>query len=953
MAKRYVIENQQQQAELRPIASPVDTFAPPIIQAPEMQNIIDLAPLSKSFTDLASSVAAGVGEEVQKSAAAAYADAGSNVKSALENKNPEEAKKQLAALSRSKQIPEHYQPLFYKSLYMFGAKDAMVRYESALKQELDKFATVVDENGNFMPEPAKAPEIVAQELWNNFASSPILANYDGRVEASKYLGNIQSNFIAAATETRAAALKQWRGEQIEKDWGQSLLKMIENPEEANKEIQVKLAEARELGMPDIYKKLTSSTIAAAASLKSRAAVSKNRAEQAKLFDQAVRILTLASDIQIGEAKLGSNLNTQADLDAAIESVEVERDKAERQGHEDTSRAGLRDGIIANVRKQNLPPTEERSAVISALTEQYGEASEGVLAGADNYDRLRKAETAEPVNDPETVRLIEGAILNKDFDLAELLLQRGFEDRKINNPLPFSNQISESRQSRQRVADTPQARRSEEAVGSKLNEMRSIVSQLPAREKYVTDLGDLEREFDADLMAVSNDSSLSTKDRDAQLQKLRDDYISKVDDVRKGLEQTQKDATDKLRKRAVGELNLDNAAVAELESLLDPNAANAIQKLHDDYFNPPQWVINPQAGAGGEFTDYYSKLGQAFNSAMADLGATSKANVPEELNNARSIIEDAISPVKTAAYREAIKQGLNRVDQQKYVASAVTKAVQDQALPAIEKLVSPDTYNILVANLASPKVAAQLTATNTYLTKSQAGRSWNESYMMKYDKPWSLGLMYDETDVEDQAIGGILPMGLDRDAYKEGVAETFGLVHQHQIALKNPQSVRALRGAQEAAQTFKAYPQYYREQFLDTQFKGWQYKNHVMNDPAKASALMESVVQNFGLTTSEVISGKVVSTNTNLNVNGVRLRMDNLNPAYTPFFMDIPGKGQYEGVRTGLPTLQEFFKRASDLPEGTEGNLLKSTLNKLNIPDTLENREMFIRDQLTAHSRFYN
>ena len=41
MAQRYVIENPGQQAELRPIASPVDTFAPPIIQAPEMKNIID------------------------------------------------------------------------------------------------------------------------------------------------------------------------------------------------------------------------------------------------------------------------------------------------------------------------------------------------------------------------------------------------------------------------------------------------------------------------------------------------------------------------------------------------------------------------------------------------------------------------------------------------------------------------------------------------------------------------------------------------------------------------------------------------------------------------------------------------------------------------------------------------------------------------------------------------
>lgn len=955
MAQRYVIENPGQQAELRPIASPVDTFAPPIIQAPEMKNIIDLAPLSKSFTDLASSMAAGIGEETQKAAAAAYAEAGPELKEALSSKDPQVAREKLAALSRSKQIPEHYQPLFYKSLYMFGAKDAMGKYETALKAELDKFNTVTDENGNFMPDPQKSPEQVAQELWSSFsASNPVLANYDGRQEASKYLGNIQGNFIAAATETRAAALKQWRGEQIENDWGRSVLKLADSPTEAMEEIQQKLAEARELGMPDIQKKLTGSVIAAAASLKSRAVVSSNRLEQSKLFDQAADILTQASEIRLGKSSLGTNLATQADLDSALESLEQERDRADRKQFEDMSRSGLRDGVIAEVRQQNLPAADERDAVAAALEKKYGPASEGVLAGLENYDKLLKAETADVANDPEYERLITTALLQKDFDRAEQLVQTAYASKKLNNPLAYSNQINEGRSRQQAVTSTPTSRRTEQTIGSIVQDLRTITGKLPSSDKYTPEIGDMERELDDQLAKIMTNNALSADQKDAELQKLRETATKRAADYKDTLAKQQAEAEARLRKWAFNEEKIDDATRTALIGSIDRDVAQDIENLHKSYNEAPSWLVNPQ-NSEGAFTNYTAKVTSALNNAQLALQTTGKS---PEVYRAGDIINRVIDSVKGEARRKAVKDGLNPVEQKAAVAAAVEKAVQETALPSIKEMLGSDvdTYKTIATSLLSPQAVAESAATGDYMVKANAGRKWNDHYMRTYNDVWRVTFVYDENDIPQEVVGsvnGLSEVGLNLQKYREDMAEVLA---SWPVATKNatqPKDQSQYRNGVAVLKDFKEYPQRFRDQFIAKQFDGWELKAYAMNDPTKATDLVTNAAQTFGVTTRELLEGRVSSRDETLGISGIRLDTTKLNPAYTPFFMDVPSKGTYDGVRSGLPTLREYFNRAQTDRTGTEGRMLASTLKKLNIPDTDENRDIFIRDQLTAHSRFFN
>jgi len=164
MARRFVVEGSQGDGSLKPVASPVDTFMTPELRLPEMQNILDLAPLSRSFGGLSEAIIKGAAESAYQTGGKAFAEMTAQDRTLLATGDKKTAGEKLAAMARAKEVPEWAIPHFYKGLNELAAEDLMGRYDLALKEKLEEYATVRDENGFLVHNPPKAAGEVADEV---------------------------------------------------------------------------------------------------------------------------------------------------------------------------------------------------------------------------------------------------------------------------------------------------------------------------------------------------------------------------------------------------------------------------------------------------------------------------------------------------------------------------------------------------------------------------------------------------------------------------------------------------------------------------------------------------------------------------------------------------------------------------------------------------------------------
>lgn len=942
MAQRYVVQGQQPQAELRPIASPVDTFAPPIIQAPEMQNILDLAPLSKSFTNLASAMAEKTGEEALKQGGIAYTEASSDITDALKNKDQKAAADKLAALARAKKIPEHYIPQFYRGIYEFAARDQMRKYETSLKSELDKFAVVEDANGNLMPEPQESPEQVATRVWNEqYGQNPVFADYFGRQEAAKYKQNIDGNFMSSATELRSAKLKAWREGKLEEELGSIVVNLSSDPAGSNEAIQAKLGEMRALGMPDIQIKLTNAVLVAANSKKAQAMIAKDKADRSAFFDEARNILLAADDLTVGQAKLGDNQLLAERLTAGLTDLEQaeaaadDRDRRKRmEAREEENYALSNAGFdILDGLPRNLPEEEMRKRFEAELERRYSTneiGSEYLTQARKNFQLvLASGQRAAGYTSPEVVTEITGLLAKNDHAGANEAFLAAMGEGKVSTDdiTKYRGMIDSFRASAAQAQSSPEYRRSAEKVVSEFSSIALRYAKSQAAPELSATINDMQTALTDDLLSIQIGAG-TTQEKNAAMEGV----LARAKQQAKSLEETWASRTTEARARlsrwVVGEENISPQERLQLSNILDDKEASAFTLQQTAFDEGHKKLLDERFGP---LAALYHGLGTAVGVASAELDvAAGKSSEIQAYNlAARMAIEAAVMEV----YRNGWKSGKSGAA----IEAEAAVAGRDAAFKELDRLktLDPIVEKQMRIHLNNPEAAFRAGQLDQQKTAANDATAAMDYFQKRKDDYWFRWA--DEKDLppfKDKHIGSQLaPM--DLDGIRERVAE-------HLITNYGKWSIDSRS-----------------ELFSDI-------ADHVENyalfatDPKKLSTFVSYAVSHTGVSLEEALSGKLQHYGGHPEMTSVTLDYSIIDPYYTPLFLDetakyYPYTGEdAEYMRSNLQTLDsitDFFALAEDStsPEAAQLNALFSKFPILG-ENNAENRKRFQDHQYRAHSR---
>lgn len=943
MAQRYVVQGQQPQAELRPIASPVDTFAPPIIQAPEMQNILDLAPLSKSFTNLASAMAEKTGEEALKQGGIAYTEAASDITDALKNKDQKAAADKLAALARAKKIPEHYIPQFYRGIYEFAARDQMRKYETSLKTELDKFAVVEDANGNLMPEPQESPEQVATRVWNEqYGQNPVFADYFGRQEAAKYKQNIDGNFMSSATELRSAKLKAWREGKLEEELGSIVVNLSSDPAGSNEAIQAKLGEMRALGMPDIQIKLTNAVLVAANSKKAQAMIAKDKADRSAFFDEARNILLAADDLMVGQAKLGDNqllaerlTGGLADLEQA-EAAADERDRRKRmEAREEENYALSNAGFdILDGLPRNLPEEEMRKRFEAELERRYSTneiGSEYLAQARKNFQLvLASDQKAAGYTSPEVTTTITGFLAKNDHASANDALLAAMEKGNVSleDITKYRNMIDSFRASAAQAQSSPEYVRGTRMIAAAFEPLTLKYVQSRAAPELSATISKMQTALTDDLLSIQIGVG-TTQEKNAAMESV----LARAKQQAKNLEDDWALSTSTARTRlsrwVIGEENIPAQELRQLSEILSDKEAAEFTLQQRAFDEGHKTLFDEKVGP---LAQLYHGLSVAVGVASGELDTTAgKSNEIQAYNMAaRQAIEAAITKV----YRDGWKAGKSRtaIEAEAAVAGRTAAFAELDRLGTLDPIVEKQ-MRIHLNNPEAAFRAGQLDQQKTAANDATAAMDYFQKRKDDYWFRWA-----DEKDLpplKDKHIGPQLsPM--DVNGIRERVAE-------HLIMNYGKWSIDSRS-----------------EMFSDI-------ADHVENyalfatDPKKLSTFVSYAVSHTGVTLEEALSGSLQHYGGHPEMTSVTLDYSIIDPYYTPLFLDETAKYYHDsGGQLGplgvsnlqtLDSITDFFALADD-PSSPEAAQLDALFAKFPIlgENTADNRKRFYDHQYKAHSR---
>lgn len=193
------------QAELRPAASPVDTyFGIPGVSEPTLRTIEDLSPLSNALDNFIRSMAPGFREDAQRKAAAFYAE------------NKEEIHKagstgDVEALV-SKTLKGTQSPLFYKSLYSQAGQSLAALYQGNLNSALEGYTRVSDENG-LLVEPQESVDQIQARATQEILKHPLMRDFYARSSFADAKQQVDERFTVTAVTARGNALKEYQKQQ--------------------------------------------------------------------------------------------------------------------------------------------------------------------------------------------------------------------------------------------------------------------------------------------------------------------------------------------------------------------------------------------------------------------------------------------------------------------------------------------------------------------------------------------------------------------------------------------------------------------------------------------------------------------------------------------------------------------------------------------------------------------
>ena len=910
-----------------------------------MQNILDLAPLSKSFTNLASAMAEKTGEEALKQGGIAYTEASSDITDALKNKDQKAAADKLAALARAKKIPEHYIPQFYRGIYEFAARDQMRKYETTLKSELDKFAVVEDANGNLMPEPQESPEQVAARVWNEqYGQNPVFADYFGRQEAAKYKQNIDGNFMSSATELRAAKLKAWREGKLEEELGSIVGNLYSNPEGSNEAIQAKLGEMRALGMPDIQIKLTNAVLVASNSKKAAAMIAKDKGGRDAMFDEARNILIAAEDLMVGQAKLGDNpllaeriTGGLADLEQA-EAAADERDRRRRmEAREEENYALSNAGFdILDGLPRNLPEAEMRKQFEAELERRYSTneiGSEYLTQARKNFQLvLASGQRAAGYTSPEVTTEITGFLAKNDHASADSALRAAMESGKVSTDdiTKYRGMIDSFRASAAQAQSSPEYKRGSDKVVDAFRSIALRYAKSQAAPELSATINDMQTALTDDLLSIQLGVGTAQEKNTAM-----EGVLARAKQQAKSLEETWESRTTEARARlsrwVIGEENIPHQELRQLSGILSEEEVadfNREQRLFDEGHKS---LFNEQVGP---LAALYRGLNTAVGVASEELDKAAGKSTEIQAYNlaARQAIEAAVTKV----YRDGRKAGKPGavIEAEAAVAGRAAAFAELDRLGTLDPIVGKQMrlhLNNPEAVFRAGQVDQQATAAKTAMAAMDYFEAQKDDYWFRWADEDAL------PPFKDKHIGDQLG--------KMDVAGIRERIGEHLITNYGTWSMDSRS-----------------ELFSDITDYVEQYAMFA-SDPKKLSTFVSYAVSHTGVSLEEALSGQLLHYGGHPEMASVTLDYSIIDPYYTPLFLDetakyYPSSGSpYADAGANVNNLQtldsitDFFVAAED-SNSREAAQLTELFSKFPIlgADNAENRKRFQDHQYRAHSR---
>lgn len=951
MARRYVIEDPQpQEAQLRPVAAPVDTMIVPEIRAPELQNILDLSPLSKSFSTLAMSMAEGMAETTQKQAAAFYGANKEKVIDALTTEDPVAKKEKMAALTRSGKTPEEWSPLFWNSNYAFAARDLMRKYQDDLSVEIDKYAKVVDDKGNFLAEPPLEAEDVAAKLWQDkYAKNPVFANFFGQQEAGKYRADVEADFRSAALAKRAENLKVWRSERMDEEFGTILSTLTQDPQTAYPKLQAKIEEARAFGIPDLQNKLGKAVLAVSSSIVSQASMIPDPEARNAKMDEARDIITAAEDIQFGGSKLGDNPAYMATLDKAMEEIterEYQLDARDRrrdaeqveQRSRELNEAGYK--IINSIPKE-LDPAKRREEFLLRLDQAYGNDAQARHEALKQFAAYERAELMGMESNKTVYQDILKLISQGKLDEAETdaLAALGATTLSAPDYREVFGIIQANRNARQAASKDDYYVRAQTAIDDAAKLVTVVADQSDFKNEFAAELFGIQQKYDDLLFEVSQQQDLTPDQRRREYNRIGAEAKSALNTARDAFKTKQDAAKKRLDEYKTNKVNLPQDELEGLLKYVQPDERTAIKLARERYTTIPEFVTNPSSGP---IYSFKKDMQLAVGNIQALIGTQLEGTLP---GNMVFSVQRAYQNAVENRYRELLPANLGTLE----LTSALDAVGRKAALEELNEIASNDPAAAEELRKTLKGVAFSL-RDNTRLgiqSRMQAGQNAATHFIdnsSSFDALFGLDedYIYEPSKALTNQIGAV---PFDSAEFYEYAAEAKGRVRRASGRSLQTERASLIEDAAGAADNPEAIA-----------------RNKMLVEDIITEAYAQT-----GLTLDEALS-LTASGKFHGQQFDARLNATKIDPFYTPLLMDIPimsatmvdtvvtdpESGLASVVSISTPTVQaieEWFS-AAEIEGSDENASLRKLMANFQLEYTPDTVNAFRSAQITAHQQYY-
>lgn len=967
MARRYQIQGPEQEAALRPVASPVDTFAPAIVQGPGLMDIYDLAPLSKGFGDLAAAIAQGVGEEAYKTGGDVFTQQKSEIQSAFQGGEKSAADK-LAALARANKIPEHYIPQFYRGIYELGARDLLRSYQTDLKNSTDSLLNVEDAQGNLLPEPEKSADQVASEVWSKYAQNPVFSNYYGNREAAKYKTDLEADWKAETSNRRAEKLKAWRTRKLGEEVA-SLVSMAgsSDPEISNKGkeyFNAAMEQARSLGVPNIQEFVLNSTSTAVRAKVSAANLEPDPNKKEQMYEEARQMLLAVSETQFGQAKLGDSVVNSAIISEEFERIEANSTRERQQS------LGLREIALRDAGWEwfgEVPPMLNDQGRFewarNTALEKYPHDPQMQSQALRHFSDTEALRASVKISDRDAVDSVQTLLASGQTLAAEESLIQFIQTGKLSgqDALALRKEINAVSSGKKALSDSPQYAKLVADLGRTYNRLSAEIADFPGKDGLIASLESDKLELSVRATELVQSTNDPVKLREG-FEALFTEYATKQKDWETNFNNKRDNARSFLDAWAKGEKSLTPTQLASLSSFVSSAEFYQFKTLKSNTEAVPRSVLEGK----NDISALNRRINYAFSSALvgrADEEITQVSDDPELSALYIEINEAADAAAKEVWFKD-IKTGRPEQDIIQSMAAEMRTAV----FKAIsESNASEETKRSIRAGLLNNKSAE---------AKKKAAVSASKLSNVAVEDIKAINANDGEIPEELQTIKSthISPNGVISSVDAESFYETINEVLENSRdidwwdeyrpyatwgrlgwSLRYPEKPGEWFNTSKSKREFVVpitfdYVIENRSSVVNDTYSTW--KSAFKSDSDSAQAFVSEIYKNFGLTRNEAISKRIDSTDFDPSLQKIKFSTSGINPFYTPLFLDVmSGFDSVEDKKTVYAdrALEAYFSEAET--NLTYAKEVSAVMKASGLDDTnLSTKKLFITSQIEASRR---